>query len=40
MPHWVQVSAFEGHIPREHWDAVFHDNAAKVFKLQPRQPAP
>jgi len=27
------VSAFKRAIPREHWKAVFHDNAARVFKL-------
>lgn len=26
--------AFERAIPKEHWKAVFHDNAAKVFKIQ------
>jgi hypothetical protein len=27
--------AFKRAIPREHWKAVFHDNAVKVFKLKP-----
>jgi len=28
------VAAFKKAIPKEHWQAVFHDNAAKVFKLK------
>jgi len=28
------VDAFKRAIPKEHWNAVFHDNAAKVFKLK------
>jgi len=28
------VEAFKRAIPREHWNAVFHDNAVRVFKLQ------
>lgn len=28
------VKAFKRAIPREHWQAVFHDNAARVFKLK------
>jgi predicted TIM-barrel fold metal-dependent hydrolase len=28
------VKAFKRAIPREHWKAVFHDNAARVFKLR------
>jgi uncharacterized protein len=28
------VDAFKRAIPREHWKAVFHDNAAHVFKLK------
>jgi hypothetical protein len=27
------VEAFKAAIPREHWKAVFHDNAARVFKI-------
>lgn len=27
------VEAYKRAIPREHWGAVFHDNAARVFKL-------
>lgn len=29
------VKAFKRAIPREHWQAVFHDNAVRVFKLHP-----
>jgi predicted TIM-barrel fold metal-dependent hydrolase len=29
------VRAFKRAIPREHWKAVFHDNAARVFKIPP-----
>lgn len=29
------VAAYKRAIPREHWRAVFHDNAARVFKLAP-----
>ncbi|MEK6303714.1 MAG: amidohydrolase family protein [Acidobacteriota bacterium] len=28
------VKAFKRAIPRKHWKAVFHDNAARVFKLK------
>ena len=28
------VSAFKRAIPKEHWNAVFHDNAARVFKFK------
>jgi predicted TIM-barrel fold metal-dependent hydrolase len=28
------VKAFKRAIPREHWQAVFHDNAVRVFKLK------
>jgi hypothetical protein len=28
------VTAFKRAIPREHWKAVFHDNAARVFKFK------
>jgi hypothetical protein len=27
------VEAYKRAIPREHWKAVFHDNAVRVFKL-------
>jgi hypothetical protein len=27
---------FQRAIPREHWRAVFHDNAARIFKLRPQ----
>jgi uncharacterized protein len=30
------VKAFKRAIPREHWKAVFHDNAARVFRLNVR----
>jgi len=30
------VEAYKRAIPREHWKAVFHDNAMRVFKLSPR----
>ena len=30
------VEAYKRAIPREHWKAVFHDNAVRVFKLSPR----
>jgi uncharacterized protein len=30
------VEAYKRAIPREHWKAVFHDNAARVFKLSRR----
>ena len=35
------VKAFKRAIPREHWQAVFHDNAARVFRLnlKPRRAA-
>jgi len=28
------VEAHKRAIPKEHWRAVFHDNAVRVFKLQ------
>ena len=28
------VRAFKRAIPEEHWRAVFHDNAARVFKFK------
>jgi hypothetical protein len=28
------AAAFKRAIPPEHWKAVFHDNAVKVFKLK------
>jgi len=28
------LEAFKRAIPKEHWQAVFHDNAARVFKLK------
>jgi predicted TIM-barrel fold metal-dependent hydrolase len=28
------IEAFKRAIPKEHWQAVFHDNAAAVFKLK------
>lgn len=31
------VAAYKRAIPREHWQAVFHDNAVRVFKLGPRR---
>lgn len=35
------VKAFKRAIPREHWKAVFHDNAARVFKFKkPARSAP
>jgi uncharacterized protein len=27
------VEAYKRAIPREHWQAVFHDNAVRVFKF-------
>lgn len=30
------VEAYKRAIPKEHWKAVFHDNAVRVFKLKPR----
>jgi uncharacterized protein len=27
------VEAYKRAIPREHWQAVFHDNAVRVFRL-------
>jgi uncharacterized protein len=30
------VEAFKRAIPQEHWNAVFHDNAARVFKFKTR----
>lgn len=29
------VEAFKEAIPEEHWNAVFHDNAVRIFKLNP-----
>lgn len=34
------IRAVQRAIPEEHWPAVFHDNAVKVFKLKGRQAAP
>lgn len=34
------VAAYKRAIPREHWRAVFHDNAARVFKLEPMPSGP
>jgi predicted TIM-barrel fold metal-dependent hydrolase len=31
------VEAYKRAIPKEHWKAVFHDNAVRVFKLQPQK---
>ena len=28
------VEAYKRAIPKEHWKAVFHDNAVRVFKLR------
>jgi uncharacterized protein len=30
------VDAFKKAIPQEHWKAVFHDNAARIFKFKPK----
>lgn len=30
----IYLDAFKQAIPREHWNAVFHDNAARVFKFR------
>jgi hypothetical protein len=30
------VEAYKSAIPREHWKAVFHDNAVRVFRLPPK----
>jgi uncharacterized protein len=32
------IAAIKRAVPKEHWQAVFHDNAAKVFKFPTRQP--
>jgi hypothetical protein len=33
------LEAFKRAIPREHWKAVFHDNAARVYGFdKPAQP--
>jgi hypothetical protein len=32
------VEAYKRAIPREHWKAVFHDNAARVFKFPTSEP--
>ncbi|HVR39511.1 MAG TPA: amidohydrolase family protein [Thermoanaerobaculia bacterium] len=32
------VEAFKRAIPRQHWSAVFHDNAVRVFKLNEASP--
>ena len=29
----VAVKPYKRAIPKEHWRAVFHDNAARVFKI-------
>lgn len=34
------LEAYKRAIPKEHWKAVFHDNAARVFKFKPRTQAP
>ena len=34
------LEAFRRAIPREHWKAVFHDNAARVYGLRPTAPRP
>ncbi len=31
------VDAYKRAIPKEHWKAVFHDNAVRVFKFPPQQ---
>jgi hypothetical protein len=31
------VDAYKRAIPREHWRAVFYDNAARVFKFPARR---
>ncbi len=28
------AEAYQRAIPREHWPAVFHDNAVRVFRLE------
>lgn len=33
------VNAYKRAIPKEHWKAVFHDNAVRVFKLPASEPA-
>lgn len=38
IPDYVEV--YKKAIPKEHWNAVFHDNAARVFKLNPQTGAP
>jgi len=32
------IEAFKRAIPPEHWKAVFHDNAARVFRFPPKTP--
>ncbi len=34
------VNAYKRAIPKEHWKAVFHDNAVRVFKFPARKVAP
>ena len=34
------LEAYKRAIPREHWRAVFHDNAVKVFKMKPLKAPP
>lgn len=31
------VEAYKRAIPKEHWKAVFHDNAVRVFKFPDKQ---
>jgi predicted TIM-barrel fold metal-dependent hydrolase len=31
------VESYKSAIPKEHWRAVFHDNAVRVFKFPARQ---
>ena len=35
----LYVDAFKQAIPKEHWSAVFHDNAVRVFRLDKVMPA-
>ena len=32
------IEAYKRAIPKQYWPQVFHDNAAKIFKLGPRRP--
>jgi hypothetical protein len=34
------INAYKRAIPKEHWKAVFHDNAVRVFKFPAIKPAP